>query len=223
MVLTWFGNNGCVCCPVKRANHDRQQSKRQSGLSPLYGRLLPFLVGVVAAKPIFSMASSLFGEEEQENSFTITAPYSSIELEVVTGISHLPERMRELHASLAEASLQYELALSAENEARALETTIEPGAQLPTYRFQLLKGAMDSILRAEATLENASNLHERVHRDVATIVNDAEPYALERLMARPDFVSARNEIDSLGAMIEGLLPDLLELRYQVIDLMCRRS
>lgn len=176
--------------------------------------VVSFLLGVVAANPIFSIASSLFSEEEPENYFTITAPYSSIELEVVTGISHLPERMRELHASLAEARLQYELALSAENEARA---------QLPSYRFQLLKGAMDSILQAEAALENASNLHERVNRDVTTIVNDAEPYALERLMARPDFVSARNEIDSLGAMIEGLLPDLLELRYQVIDLMCRRS
>ncbi|MGD9683942.1 MAG: hypothetical protein AB7W16_22465 [Candidatus Obscuribacterales bacterium] len=179
-----------------------------------------FLMGMVSANPIFSMVSSMFAEEE--DSITISAPYNEMELGVMTGISYLPERMRELHASLAEADSQYQRALENVRDARAQRTTFEQGVELPYARYRLLKSAMDSILKAEVALENAVELQDRVHSDVVTIVTDAEPYVLERLMRQPDFVSARSEIDSLGIMIDGLLPDVLELRHQVIDLMCQR-
>ncbi|MCB9467333.1 MAG: hypothetical protein H6677_03580 [Candidatus Obscuribacterales bacterium] len=82
----------------------------------------------------------------------------------------------------------------------------------PTVRSALLKRAMDSLLLAEEELEKAASLQEMNERDIRVIVSDAYPEVLDDLMTRPEFAAARNDIESLGSIVEKLRGEVFKMR-----------
>ncbi|MCB9472150.1 MAG: hypothetical protein H6677_27990 [Candidatus Obscuribacterales bacterium] len=148
--------------------------------------------------------SDFFKKEEEPAGIAITAPYSEWELFAVTGIRTMPESMRELHTRLSNARFHLEMC---REKKRAADLT-----ESPTVRSALLKRAMDSLLLAEEELEKAASLQEMNERDIRVIVSDAYPEVLDDLMTRPEFAAARNDIESLGSIVEKLRGEVFKMR-----------